>query len=497
MNNKINKINWSIPFCIYVLINCFMLFFHEPWRDEMQAFSHAKTSNSITDLFYSTRYEGHPSLWFLMLFLYTRISTSIFILQFLHLIIMFSGVYVLLRYSTIKMLQKILIVFGYYFIFEYSLLFRNYSIGITLLFITCVFIEKRKILFSAILIFIVLQTNVYSFFLGISLWLICFIPFYKLSARNAIIGTLIIFIGIFFFVLNVLPPNDSGYAVGYQIKLWPILSTFINIWKSFILIPKFDIHFWNSNILEYLPEKNNILIMRIASVFLFLFILFILRKSNRAIIYFIVCILLLTAFSGIKFDGYLRHNGHIFISFIIALWIKEIFPNKVLLFKDISFLKRCNEQFYIKRESNYFLNILLLIHVFCGFVAYYYEYHYSFSKAKEVATYLKVNKMTDYQIIGHSDFSVSTIASMLNRKVYYPTSKDSSTFIVWNNKRNENVSEEQLLQILSQKRKENNQVLLITSFKIQNITLLNLNNVKLIKTFKPAIVESEEFYLYR
>ena len=496
MKIKFNEINWKLPFLVYILINSIMLFFHEPWRDEMQAFSLANTSNSIAELINATQYEGHPSLWFVILFLFTRFTTSVIIIQLLHLAIMSTGVFVFLKYAPIKMIQKILIIFGYYFIYEYSLLFRCYAIGITLLFIVCVLIERKKIILSGIILFFVFQSNVYSLFLGTSLWMICFFSFYKLSPLKTILASLIVMLGILLFFFNVLPLHDAGYAAGYQLKFLPILSNTINIWKSFIVIPKFDIHFWNSSILDYLSENNALLIMRIGSSFIALFCLFYLRKSNKAVIYFLISTITIILFSAIKFDGYLRHNGHIFISFMIALWIKEIFPNNTEEIPAFFNTKGIITQFFQKINKDYLLNTILLIHVLSGIIAYSYEYRYSFSKAKEVVSYLKENKMIDFQIIGHSDFSVSSIAAMLNKKVYYPTSKDYFTHIVWNNKRNENVTDEDLMQLIIQFAKAKTPVLLITSYEIKNKTLLNSYNIKLLKVFKPAIVESEEFYLY-
>ncbi|MEI6696300.1 MAG: hypothetical protein WCO13_09535 [Bacteroidota bacterium] len=473
-----------------------MLFFHEPWRDEMQAFSIANTSNSLAELINATRYEGHPSLWFIILFFITRFTSSILLIQLIHLAIMSTGVFVFLKYAPIKMIQKIIIIFGYYFIYEYSLLFRCYAIGISLLFIACVLIERKKIILSGILLFFVFQSNVYSLFLGTSIWMICFFSFYKVSAWKTILASIIVVAGILLFFFTVLPLQDAGYAAGYQLKFLPILSNAINIWKSFIVIPKLDVHFWNSSILDSLSETNALLIMRIGSGFIAFFCLFYLRKSNKAVIFFLISTITIILFSAIKFDGYLRHNGHIFISFIIALWIKEIFPNKTSEITAFDKTKGIIAQLYHKINKDYLLNTLLLMHVFSGLLAYSYEYRYSFSKAKEVASYLKENKMTDFQIIGHSDFSISTIAAMLNKKIYYPTSKDYFTHIVWNNKRNENVTDEDLMHLIIQIAESKTPVLLITSYEITNKNLLNSYNIKLLKAFKPAIVDSEEFYLY-
>src|SRR5690242_13054728 len=41
---------------------------HVMWRDELQAWMIARESHSLAELFYNARYEGHPALWFLLLY---------------------------------------------------------------------------------------------------------------------------------------------------------------------------------------------------------------------------------------------------------------------------------------------------------------------------------------------------------------------------------------------------------------------------------------------
>ena len=40
---------------------------HAMWRYEMQAWLLARDSQTLGDLFFNLRYEGHPALWHLLL----------------------------------------------------------------------------------------------------------------------------------------------------------------------------------------------------------------------------------------------------------------------------------------------------------------------------------------------------------------------------------------------------------------------------------------------
>ena len=58
---------------------------HEMWRDELQAWMIARDSTSLGDLFgHNMRYEGHPGLWHLALFVLTRVTDNPVAMQALH-----------------------------------------------------------------------------------------------------------------------------------------------------------------------------------------------------------------------------------------------------------------------------------------------------------------------------------------------------------------------------------------------------------------------------
>src|SRR5262249_36777081 len=104
---------------------------------ELQAWLIARDSTSLMDVFRNSRYEGHPALWYVLLFLLTRMTQSATIMQATHLLIACSLVYVFVAYAPFNRLPKFLFAFGYFPLYEYSVLSRNYSIGVLLLFLAC------------------------------------------------------------------------------------------------------------------------------------------------------------------------------------------------------------------------------------------------------------------------------------------------------------------------------------------------------------------------
>ena len=68
-----------LPDLLFVLLavyNTIWLFRHAMWRDELQAFMVAAASNTPLDLFAKLKYEGHPGLWHLLLWVVTRFTTD-------------------------------------------------------------------------------------------------------------------------------------------------------------------------------------------------------------------------------------------------------------------------------------------------------------------------------------------------------------------------------------------------------------------------------------
>ena len=79
-----------LPDLLFVLLavyNAIRLFRHAMWRDELQAFMVAAASNTPLDLFAKLKYEGHPGLWHLLLWVVTRFTSDPVAMRVLHLVI--------------------------------------------------------------------------------------------------------------------------------------------------------------------------------------------------------------------------------------------------------------------------------------------------------------------------------------------------------------------------------------------------------------------------
>jgi len=118
---------------------CFVLaavagtLFHEWWLDEAQGFLIARDSATLAELWLNTRPEGHPLLWYLLVWLFTRLTADVLILQLLQVAIGALTVYRLARFSPFTTVVNWALPFSYLLFFESTLLFRSYALGLCLL----------------------------------------------------------------------------------------------------------------------------------------------------------------------------------------------------------------------------------------------------------------------------------------------------------------------------------------------------------------------------
>ena len=155
---------------IYALVLSFTLFHREMWRDEIQAWLLARDSANVFDLFRNLKYEGHPGLWHLLLMSVTRLTNSPVGTQILHLMIVSSTIFVVAQYAPFGALQKGVLAFGYFPLYEYWVISRNYAIRRLFVVVTCVLLRQRwrHPLWLVLVLFLVSHTSVYACIIAIS-----------------------------------------------------------------------------------------------------------------------------------------------------------------------------------------------------------------------------------------------------------------------------------------------------------------------------------------
>lgn len=150
---------------------------HEFCRDEVRALSLAREATSPLDLYRRTQYDGHPFLWFFLLYLLTNLFDTALVLPILSLVIALAAVAVFVLTAPFALWFKGLVIFSALPLYEYSVMARNYGISMLLMFLLATLYTQRDTypIVMAALLALLANTNVHATILtvllaGIWLW---------------------------------------------------------------------------------------------------------------------------------------------------------------------------------------------------------------------------------------------------------------------------------------------------------------------------------------
>jgi hypothetical protein len=96
---------------VYIIGVIWISSHHEIYRDEMRALSIILESNSIPDFFNILKAEGHPALWYIIIYIGWLLIKSPIILNITSLIIAIAAVIIFLFRSPFSFIQKALFIF--------------------------------------------------------------------------------------------------------------------------------------------------------------------------------------------------------------------------------------------------------------------------------------------------------------------------------------------------------------------------------------------------
>lgn len=116
---------------------------HEPWRDEVVPLSIARHAGSLRELAEPLGHEGHPILWYLLLWVGYGVIGSTAVLKAAS-VASAIGAIVLLNRSALPRWMRWLFTFSFFPLYQYSVVSRGYSLEMLLLFAFCAAYPSRR-----------------------------------------------------------------------------------------------------------------------------------------------------------------------------------------------------------------------------------------------------------------------------------------------------------------------------------------------------------------
>lgn len=414
--------NWaSAAVCagIFFAIAVWNVSSHVLWRDEVRFWQWACLSPTFAEMRSSMQFEGAPWLAYAWLWLLARLTTNIFALQLVHVAIAACSVFLFTWRAPFSRTVKLLFPLGYFTLFEYTTITRNYGLVLLLVLSAAAIIalpRRRPVLLGGVLLLLT-QTTIWGTGLAGVLCLAALLEWTVLQPRPerlswpkaALLGGVVFAGGAFCYFTSLPGPGatfvrtwDGDESFGYRIA-----RTFAGIWRGWIPIPEFERHFWNTNY-----NDDNLALQRNGAVLLFTTAMLIFVRRPAALVPLVVGSAGLMWFTYFHFIGSVRHEGLYFVLLIIAFWIGATATR-------LPTQRPSWARFAARVETlgRPLLMGLLAIHAVAGLGVAIADHRLPFSASKEAAEFVRRELPSDAVLVGYDDYSSATMGFYAGRPI--------------------------------------------------------------------------------
>jgi hypothetical protein len=412
-----------ITFTIYLLVSGYTMIHHELWVDEVHTWNIVKASATYADLIHNSRYEGHPPGWYTLLWPLSRLTHDVASIQVLHWVIASLVAFLIIFCSPLPLVTRILVPFGYYFLFEYAILSRNYTIGVLLGCGICLLLSRNDrdgTFFYYLLLFCMSNTHLLAAVLAGSLHLCVLLRMHQRGrpsgalVGHALLGVLVLLPSAYF----IFPPADSAINIAFWRDKWnaqQVVAFAEAPLRCFLPVPAWwNYHFWNTQVL--LEARSSHSIFRLVNPLVVVLILgsafFVLWKHKPSVTLFATNLGLSFIIATAVFPlNAARYSGFIYIGFILALWLHYA------------------EEPRLTRDRAVLVHALLVIQVLAGMFSAWKDIRLPFANlfrivelTEEVPSGSRL--VTDY-------WTMNAYAAFVDKPIYCVDMQRELSFIMW------------------------------------------------------------------
>ena len=491
----------------------FTLSHHELWRDEVQAWMLARDSTGPLDLFRNMEYETTPMLWHLLLMLVTWLTSSPAGMQVLHWAIASTAVFVVARYAPFSPLQKILFAFGYFPLYEYGVMSRNYALGLLFIVVTCALLRQRhqRPLWLALALVLMSYTSTHACIVAIGVLLALALDYWlnrralaedgAVDVRRLYAGFAVAAVGILLSVLQMIPPADVT------------LSAESATWRhSWILELKWS---WVEQILRTIPsvvfypvDSRFVPVVGVAPVqpaavygvwmaaALVAAVVAFHRRRPVALFLFLCLVTGLLFFFYAVHLGSFRHHGFLLISLLVLVWGGRFLTAGPAAGGEV------RRTLVGRRIGSILLTGLLAMHAVGGLRAVAMEVERPFSLGKRTAEYIRAMGLESLPMLGYPDWSASAVVGHLSpqKRIHYLQGNREGSFVIYDGARigagpEGSIRASTLMsQLQALAARNDGKVLMIFVFELSIPP--DERRIRRLASFTGAIVQDENFHLY-
>lgn len=479
----------ALPFLVLL---CVQIIHHVPWRDELNALAIAWASPTISSLFWHIHHEGHPWLWYLILWIPSRFTQSLLVLKVVQGIVSTAIILFVALRSPFRTWEKALVLAGYFFVFEYTVLSRMYGVML-LVFVLYLWwrtTQPQSPILSAMLLGLMASVDTIGVVLSFALLLeYAYTAYAKrhtspLFSRRTAISALAVYAAITLFaVWSAKPAADISWrTTGRPFKDAKSMSHLYDAFLNYTIQPFVPVKsprshfFWN-------PDLHLGNLVYTVPMLLIVGMVYISFRNRRNLLLLIgFTILAGTAFRHLIYPGYERHFGIVFLAFLAAVWIvRAENPSSLLPIP---------------------VYILLAISALSGVWATIGSWKRPFSYNKTAAEWIVANHLENMPLVGEEDTSVIGVAEYLHRPIYQIECSCVDTYLLFSSRRDDFTKADAPKRLLQAAHYYHDAPLLfVRAYPMKPDEETGLKSegfqVEPLASFKEAEEIAENFYLYR
>ncbi len=382
---------------------------HALWRDEIIAWMIALTSATPADLFAALHYDGHPGLWHALLWPLTRITPAPEAMKIVHAAIGLALIFLIAGAAPFSRIEKVLLLGGYFISFDYTVISRNYGIGLLL---ALLYARQRAhtphaILANALLLALLANTNIFACILSMVLALEYVIDRWYLIKRGPhgartrlAIGAGLYAAGLALAVATVWPAADLSREITSPLanvaSPGHLLKTFLRFVDIGLVPIRTEAVF--GPFMLFAPDAAAIPALwpqMLACVALIGMIAWIFRREPTLLLVIAATVIGAVLFGHLVYAVAIRHWGIVFVAFITCLWMQRA----------------------RRPQRSWPVLILLGFGAIGGVQAASLQWRMPFSMAGATAAWITQQGLADAPMIGVPDTHAVAVAAYLERPI--------------------------------------------------------------------------------
>ncbi len=449
-NDRLVDVAIVIGFAVVVALS---LWRHEPWRDELQAWMIARASHTPGDLVRNLRHEGHPVGWYLMLWPAARVSGGIWMLQVVTWCVSVSTAGLVMARAPWSRFTRAILIFSYFFAFEYGVLARSYVLGTLCLLGALTSMRPIYRWFPlGIALGALTLTSAFGALIAFALFAGALVDqraeLRSLEVRRRMSATAaLLFRATIVSWVQARPAPSTAVFNSWNFSLdADIASTSVAaIFRGIVPLPKLQRSWWNTSIAD-----GHTGIAAVVGILAFIGILWALRRSRAAQTVWALGVVFIVALLYLKLRqaDAARYYGHIFMVLVTAVWMhatpRDHAAEQLLELANSNIVTLGNASIPVTdtphRAPAWFAAILVGQTAF-GLIALAVDATQPFSDAQATAAWITAHGGNRPGIVGCDDAPASSVAGHLNRRIFYRQGASNGTFIEWNRQRNDDFAD--------------------------------------------------------